>query len=250
MQNSTPLVRLRIGFYALAAAVMMTGCGDDPDNAAPLPVVVIDEDTYSGEFCFDAINSSDSDGDIVAWQWSRLADSSEPSAEVLKNDGAILCLDVARMVPNDPDDHIYQYQLTVTDDRGTSANTAVEAWVPQTEGGLRTGLSASAGPDQVVDAGQTVILSGQIYAGEYPCEVSSCTWEQVAGPPVALSPSPNRCQTGQAFDTGFTAPSPIEGSTFVKFRLRLDGTGRDGTSGQTVMCSGYDYIAVEVRPAR
>ena len=89
--------------------------------------------------------------------------------------------------------------------------------------------SANAGPDQMVDAGSVVMLSGS--GSDSGGEIASSQWEQTDGPTVSLS---NQDQ----LLASFVAPG-VDAATTLVFRLTV--TDDDGVAAS-------DDVSVTVQP--
>jgi hypothetical protein len=185
------------------ASVVITGGSTDP-----LPVTAnagADQTVLWGSEI--TLNGSNSTGAIVSYSWIQVsgesvtltgADTAQPSFTAPSLDGSL------------------EFQLTVFGPEGNSSAdtvtiTVIESAPPPV---------ANAGPDQTVEVGSTVTLSGSATG-----EVSSYLWEQISGPGVTLNTPADQVTT-------FLFPN--QQATLV-FELTVTGPG--GSSSDTVEIS-------------
>ena len=155
----------------------------------------------------DASNSFDQDGGIYSYQWSQIS-------------GIAVNLNISNPVkatftaPNvDQQGESLKFQLTVADKGGLQSqdNCIVNvSWV-------NVPPSADAGPDIVVQQGQSVTLDGS-GSKDVDDGISLCQWTQTSGPPVDLS-SP------AVFNPTFIAPEPTSEGTSLSFIITITDLG-------------------------
>lgn len=175
-------------------------------NASPLADAGPDLTVEAGAAVSISGAASDSDGQIVGWQWTQLSGlavslqgAGTPTVSFTAPGGAGSVL----------------LRLTVTDDDGATAADEVLVTVeppPQPN----QAPTADAGPDLTAQQGDTVAISGN--ASDPDGTIVSWSWAQVSGTTVSLSgaASPN---------VQFAAPA-----TAGDIRLRLTVTDDDGAS--------------------
>jgi hypothetical protein len=108
--------------------------------------------------------------------------------------------------------------LTVTDSGGLQSTDVCTVNISS----VNIPPTADAGPDQIVNEGDTVTLDGS-NSSDPDDSIASYLWTQTAGPAVTLS-APSAAQTT------FTAPVVGSGGASLTFRLRVtDGFGLEAT---------------------
>jgi hypothetical protein len=120
--------------------------------------------------------SSDSDGTIVSYAWTQTGGTSV----TLSGSGTNRTFTPATA-------GVRTFQLQVTDDDGATGTDSVTVTV-NAGGGGNVSPSANAGPDQSVDTGQLVTLSGS-GSSDPDGTVASYAWVQTSGPTVTLTGS-------------------------------------------------------------
>lgn len=151
-------------------------------------------------------NGSDSDGEIVTWNWSRIAGLSVP----LENTDSRT---VEFTAPED--DGYIRLRLRVTDDDGATDydDVVVNFELPEPENKAPT---ANAGANKTVETGDEVVIRGN--GEDSDGEITSWSWSQVSGPGVTLSGAGTR-------EVSFRAPASA-----ATIRLRLQVTDNDGAT--------------------
>ena len=186
-----------------------------PDQTADAGTVVI----LSG-------TASDPDGHIASHVWEHTGGmavlltgtDSDTAADADSATAMFTAPDVSA-------DETLTFRLTVTDNDGAEASDEVTVMVRR----VNKPPIADAGPDQSVDAGMMVILSGTANDPDGP--IASHVWEQTGGTTVSL--------TGADSDTAvFTAPDVAADETLT---FQLTVTDNDGAQAS-------DEVSVTARP--
>lgn len=127
-------------------------------------------------------SGSDPDGSITSYQWAKI---SGPSQYNIVSPGQ------AQTVVNNLAEGVYQFELTVTDDKGATGKDVVTVTVKPANNQAPT---ANAGPDQTITLpSNTVTLNG---SGSDPDgSISSYQWTKISGPSQFSIASPNNAQT-------------------------------------------------------
>lgn len=187
-----------------------------PPNSPPTADAGPNRTAQTGETVTITGNGSDSDGEIVAWNWQQI---SGPTVTLLDGD-----TQTVRFTAPDTDGVIY-LRLTVSDDDGASdsddVRVTVEAPVAENQP-----PSANAGADREVDQGDNVLVAGS--ASDPDGIIASWSWQQISGPEVSLS-------NADSAEVQFTAPA-----TAGDIRLRLTVSDDDGAADS-------DDIVITVR---
>jgi K319L-like, PKD domain len=155
----------------------------------------------------DASNSFDQDDGIYFYQWSQIS-------------GTTVNLNISNPVkatfiaPNvDQQGESLKFQLTVADNGGLQSQDICivnVSWV-------NVPPSADAGPDLVVQQGQTVTLNGS-GSKDFDDGIALCQWTQTSGPPVDLS-------SAAVFNPTFVAPEPSPEGTPLSFIFTITDLG-------------------------
>jgi subtilisin family serine protease len=190
-------------------SVTVRNINDPQANAGPDQVV--DEKTV---VILNGSTSSDPDGTIVGYSWAQLS-------------GIVVALSGANTAtpsftaPSVGTDEVLVFRLTVTDNDGRTGFDDVIVTVRN----VNQLPVANAGPDQSVNAGANVTLSG---SGSDPDgTIASYQWQQTAGPTVTLSGA----STATA---SFTAPS-VTVDTVLTFQLTItDNSGASASDSVNV----------------
>ncbi|HEX7029850.1 MAG TPA: PKD domain-containing protein, partial [Gammaproteobacteria bacterium] len=195
-------------------------------NQPPEPVIAPLAGVEPGASAvLDGSGSLDADGAVVAYEWRQLAG---PAVELTGADTALASFQAPAAGTETP----LLFRLLVTDDRGERSALDLAVTVGATSGDLPP--VADAGPDQIVNAGDGVQLSG---ADSQDPEASALTyaWTQTGGndtfeavldDPASATPS-------------FTAPADIDAELVLAFEITVaDPAGQQSK----------DSVAVTVRP--
>jgi len=163
--------------------------------------------TEGSTVTLDASNSFDQDDGIYSYQWSQISGT----AVNLNISNPVKATFVA---PNlDQQSESLKFQLTVTDTGGLQSQDICIVNVSR----INVPPSADAGPDLVVQQGQSVTLNGS-GSKDVDDGISLCQWSQTSGPPVDLS-SP------AVFNPSFIAPEPASGGTSLSFIITITDLG-------------------------
>lgn len=162
-------------------------------------------------------NGSDTDGTVVAYSWAKISGPSQ---------GYIVNPSKDTTPVNSLLQGIYQYELTVTDDKGAIGKDTVQITI-QTP--LNIAPIANAGLDETI----TLPVNGITLSGtgaDSDGLITSVIWKQISGPSIALIASP---------DAGSTSVNNlIQGLYFFEFAV-TDNRG----------AIGLDTVMITVNPA-
>jgi uncharacterized protein YkwD len=178
----------------------------EPANQAPSAWAGDDQTVDFGDAVSVSGSANDVDGEIVAWNWTRVA-------------GVVVGLQDANSQTvrfTAPSIEGYaRLRLTVTDDDGaTDSDDVVINFRDPTP--ANQAPTANAGPDRKVDTNDSVTITG---SGSDPDgSIVAWAWSQVSGPGVTLSGADSN-------EVSFTAPGDA-----ASIRLRLTVTDDDGDS--------------------
>ena len=215
-----------VGMAAIVAVLLLlAGCGggeeDAPANRSPSANAGPDQTVDAGSTVTLAGSGSDADGSIARYQWTQtagptvsLANANQASASFTAPEG-----DAAVTL---------MFRLVVTDDDGATASDEVSVTV-QPRAPANQSPSANAGPDQTVDAGSTVTLTGS--GSDADGSIVRYQWTQTAEVTVSLS-------TANQASASFVAPA---GDASVTLTFRLTVTDDDGATAS-------DEVSVTVQP--
>lgn len=148
-----------------------------PANNAPIADAGPDQHVTEGmTVLLNGQNSHDADGDVLTYSWSQV---SGPNIQ-LSNQQAVNPSFIA------PDDYtgVLVFQLTVSDGQLVSALDETTIFVEQ----VNTMPVASAGPDQVVQTNELVVLDGS-QSMDAEGDLLSYQWSQRTGSVITLSSS-------------------------------------------------------------
>jgi len=160
----------------------------------------------------DGSNSSDPDDGIASYLWNQTAGT----PVTLSSTTAVQPTFTAPNVG--PSGASLSFQLTVTDSGGLQSTDVCTVNISS----VNLPPVADAGPDQIVNEGDTVTLDGS-NSSDPDDSIASYLWTQTAGPAVTLS-DPTAAQTT------FSAPVVGSGGASLTFRLRVtDGFGLEAT---------------------
>ncbi|WP_455207991.1 PKD domain-containing protein [Kaarinaea lacus] len=172
-------------------------------------------------------NGSDRDGNITSYLWQQVVDGAPIVSLQNSTTSRVSFIAPDVVTPTD-----ITLQLTVTDDLGASATDEVVISVNPSLGNIPP--TAYAGPDQVANLGDTVILSGS--GNDADGNVASFLWTQVDGPTVTL--------TGANTEVvSFSMPANMQGQPAVTLQLIVtDDQGAVG-SDEVVVTANLPPIA-------
>jgi uncharacterized protein YndB with AHSA1/START domain len=160
----------------------------------------------------DASNSSDPDDGIASYLWNQTAGTPVTLSSATAVQPTFTAPDVG------PSGESLTFQLTVTDSGGLQATDVCTVTISS----VNLPPVADAGPDQIVNEGDTVTLDGS-NSSDPDDSIASYLWSQTAGPPVTLA-DPSAAQTT------FSAPVVGSGGASLTFMLRVtDGFGSEAT---------------------
>jgi predicted RNA-binding protein with TRAM domain len=160
----------------------------------------------------DGSNSSDSDDGIASYLWNQTAGTPVTLSSATAVQPTFTAPDVG------PSGESLTFQLTVTDSGGLQATDVCTVTISS----VNLPPVADAGPDQIVNEGDTVTLDG-FNSSDPDDSIASYLWSQTAGPPVTLA-DPSAAQTT------FSAPVVGSGGASLTFMLRVtDGFGSEAT---------------------
>ncbi|MGB6376833.1 MAG: PKD domain-containing protein [Syntrophobacteria bacterium] len=160
----------------------------------------------------DGFNSSDPDDGIASYLWKQTAGT----PVTLSSTTAVQPTFTAPNVG--PSGASLTFQLTVTDSGGLQSTDVCTVTISS----VNLPPVADAGPDQIVNEGDTVALDGS-NSSDLDDGIASYLWSQTAGPPVTLS-------APAAAQTTFSAPVVGPGGASLTFMLRVtDGFGSEAT---------------------
>ena len=183
------------------------------ENRKPAANAGYDKTVTAGEQVSVTGNGSDSDGEIVSWEWSRVAGMSV----TLQN------TDSRTVEFTAPEDNGYvRLRLRVTDDDGATDydDVVVNFELPEPENKAPT---ANAGSNRTVEAGDEVVIRGN--GEDSDGEITEWSWTQISGADVTLSGASTR-------EVSFQAP---ESATTIRLRLQVtDNEGATDTDDVTV----------------
>ncbi len=190
----------------------------EPPNAAPTanagPDQTVNEQSAVN---LDGTGSTDSDGTIASYAWAQTAGTGVTLT------GANTATPSFTAPSVDAAGDTLTFELTVTDDDGDTNTDTVDIQVDN-DPSLTAAPTAVAGDDQVVSAGDTVVLNGT-FSSDSDGTITAYQWTQTSGPAVTLT----NASTSVA---SFTAPAAP--ATLV-FELEVtDNDAATGTDSITV----------------
>lgn len=151
-------------------------------NAGPDVQLVLTSPNQA--FVLDGSRSRDADGSIVAFRWRQV---NGPGATIVNPS-------VAQTPVTVQGPGTYQFELTVTDNRGTTSRDTMQATITARP---NQGPVANAGADvavQLVGSSASVVLNGA-QSSDPDGAIVGIAWRQVAGPTPAVIVSPGSAQT-------------------------------------------------------
>ena len=192
--------------------------GAGSSNSPPVVDAGTDQQVDEGDLVALSASASDADGTIASLSWSQL---SGPLVELLTETS----LSTDFSAPEVLSETLLSFEVVATDSSGSSSSDRVDVLVAD----ANQAPLVAAGPDQVVDGGDVVTLSGQ--AADTDGSITNIVWTQLSGTSVSLS-SP------YATGTSFVASSSATGETLT-FRLLCQDDGGATSS---------DDVDIEVLP--
>ncbi len=193
-----------------------------PRNQPPTADAGLDQAVEKGDEVTLDGSGTDPDGDFLTYHWSQI---DGPVVELDDPSSQNPSFDTSSVIRSTG---IFRFQLSVFDGFGGMARDAV---IIKMTAGKPTLISAAAGPDQIVDEGETVQLDG-VCSDKLDRE-TNYSWVQTLGPFVELSSNADP-------DPTFTAPEIPNGSivpTAFRLTCTVDGGG-----------TSTDIVIVRVRP--
>lgn len=193
-----------------------------PRNQPPTADAGADQTVEKGDEVTLDGSGTDPDGDPLTYHWSQIdgpvIELDDPSSQTPSFDTSSVTRSTG----------IFRFQLTVFDGFG---GIAKDTMIVKMTAGKPTLISAAAGPDQIVDEGDTVQLEGT--CDDKLDRELSYSWVQTLGPFAELSSTADP-------DPTFTAPEIPNGQivpTAFRFTCQADGGG-----------TATDVVIVRVRP--
>jgi hypothetical protein len=180
-----------------------------PPTADAGPDQTVDEDVT---VTLDGSNSSDPDNDISSYQWIQTGGMTVTLSSTTAVQPTFTAPNVG------PSGASLTFQLTVTDSGGLQSTDVCTVNISS----VNLPPTADAGPDQIVNEGDTVTLDGS-NSSDPDDSIASYLWTQTAGPAVTLT-DPTAAQAT------FSAPVVGSGGASLIFRLRVtDSFGLEAT---------------------
>lgn len=198
-----------------------------------------DQSVMAGDtVTLDGSGSKAPNGAIASYRWELFSafSSIDPAKIVLSNPSG------PRTTFTAPDAKGWiQFRLTVTDTGGSQDSDMVMITINTTGGD--TGLSADAGPDQMVAEGSTVMLNGS-WTTSLDAVVRGCQWIKILGPRVVLSGSDAMApESTPEINPAFTAPLIGSGQAELIFKFIVKDTkGATATDAMKVIVNSQAYI--------
>jgi len=217
------------GFSNIDEIIVDTWPGDAgsqpaPPTSPPLADAGPDRNVQEGaQGLLDGSNSSDPDNDIASYLWEQTVGTPVTLSSATAIQPTFTAPDVGAGGES------LTFRLTVTDSAGlqdTDTSIVNISW-------LNIAPTANAGPDQTVDEGDAVTLSG-LASSDPDDGIVSFVWLQTAGVPVTLS-------NLSAVQPSFTAPDVGLSGAALTFQLTVtDSGGLQGTDTGIVNVSWID----------
>ncbi|QTA91028.1 PKD domain-containing protein [Desulfonema magnum] len=147
------------------------------ENQPPVADAGPDQMVAEGDFVIlDGSNSTDSDGQIVAYSWRQIGGSSMSLSDATKAQPTFTALD------GNLAGQALTFELTVTDNSGLTSTDQVTVNITSEN---RPPV-ADAGPDQTASEEELVTLDGS-NSSDADGRIASYLWRQISGTPVMLS---------------------------------------------------------------
>jgi hypothetical protein len=154
----------------------------------------------------DGSNSSDPDDGIASYMWNQTGGTPVTLSSATAVQPTFIAPNVG------PSGASLTFQLTVTDSGGLKSTDVCTVNISS----VNLPPVADAGPNQIVNEGDTVTLDGS-NSSDPDDSIASYLWTQTAGPAVTLS-DPTAAQTT------FVAPVVVSGGASLTFKLRVTDT--------------------------
>jgi hypothetical protein len=176
----------------------------DPENVPPIADAGLDQQVDEGStVTLDGSASSDPEGRALSYLWTQIGGPSVVLSDATDSQPTFTA-------PSVEVDETVNFELVVTDDGGFTNTDTVDVDIVN----VNQAPIALAGPDQTVNAGDTVTLDGS-NSSDPDGTIQAYSWNQTSGSSVTLSDS-------SAVNPTFTAPSA--GQTLV-FELTVTDNG-------------------------
>jgi hypothetical protein len=174
-------------------------------------------------------SGTDEDGSIVSYSWNQI---SGPSTASLINSNSAQA-GAADLVAGS-----YQFQLEVTDDKGSTATAALKVTVQSENSVTNIAPVASVGEDRTIDLPKnSIVLPGS--GTDEDGSVVSYSWSQISGPSIASLMNPNSAQAG--------AGDLVAGS--YQFQLEVtDDKGATATASLRVTVQSLSLSVPNISP--
>ena len=201
-----------------------------PANTAPVANAGPDQSVTSGDTVMLAGSGTDADSHPLTYQWSQVSGTTVSLSDSTAASPTFEAITLAVGAPAET----LVFQLIVNDGFDDSVADQVSITVNPP---ANTAPIANAGPDQAVDAGTTVTLSGS--ATDPDGQAITYAWSQTGGTAVTLS------STTAASPT-FTAPSMAIGDPDITLTFSLivnDGVASSSADSVTITVSAPTNIA-------
>lgn len=197
-----------------------------PVNLAPVAVAGVDQTVNSAVVVnLLASASSDSDGNITAYNWTRIAGDLTP---VLLNGSSE---NASFTSPSLQYGGFVTYRLSITDNEAATSTDDITITVNGTD----QPLVANAGPDQVVNENTQVTLNGST-SNDPDNVITSYLWEELSNGGLVLSNSASAIPT-------FNAPNVV---TSTNYQFRLTVTNDNGDQAHDTITVTVNNVLVSI----